>query len=99
MHARQQLRRGFLLVAQKRDPVNVAVRLQRLSYPSHPSVWTTLPDSTDSSTNDTRLRAEASGIRRIRILPIPLPSSSAATTINALLSVPRPRLPSSRPPR
>ena len=39
------------------------------------------------------------GIRRIRILPIPLPSSSAATTISALLSVPRPRLPSSRPPR
>ena len=47
------------------------------------------------STKAWRLSAEALGIRRIRMRPIPSPSSSAATAIKPFFSVGRPRTPSS----
>src|SRR5450631_174226 len=52
-----------------------------------------------SCANPIRLSADASGIRFIRIRPIPGPSSCAAITIKDLRSVCRPRFPSSMPPR
>ena len=46
-----------------------------------------------------RLSADASGIRFMRIRPMPGPSSWAAITIKDLRSVCRPRTPSSKPPK
>ena len=66
--------------------MDVAVGSQRI-IAKQPSVWITLPGSTDSCTNGDKLLADASGIRRIRIRPMSLPSSWAATTINALLDL------------
>src|SRR5438094_559392 len=51
----------------------------------------TLPGATESCTNGTKLSAEASIIRRMRILPIPGPSSCSSTQ-SAGASVPAMRL-------
>jgi len=59
---------------------------------------TTLLGWIASSTKDCRLAAEAFRIRRSRMRPIPLPSSSQATATKAFVSARRPRTPSSNPP-
>src|ERR1035437_9947902 len=57
----------------------------------------TLPGATESRTKGTRLFAEASRIWRIRIRPIPGPSSWAATTISAFFKLSRPGTPLLQP--
>ena len=98
MNARQQFGRRFLLAPQEGDPVAVAVPLQGL-VAQPPVRMHDAASSIESCTKGIKLEAEASAMRRIRIRPIPRPSSCVATTIKAFFSVCRPRTPSSRPPR
>jgi hypothetical protein len=66
-----QLRRSLFLSLEKRDLVLVTLMLSKGRYPSQPSVWMTVPGSTESCTKGTKLAAEASTIWRMRIRPIP----------------------------
>lgn len=72
--SRHQLRRSLLLPLQDRDVVLVAIVPQ--GQVARPAVGVDYAaGSTDSFTKGNRLSAEASMIRRMRIRPIPGPSS------------------------
>ena len=68
-----QLRWSLLLPLKKSDLVLVVLVLQ--GQVPQPSVWMTLPGATESCTKGIRLSAEAFKILRMRIRPIPGPSS------------------------
>ena len=99
VHPRQQLRRLFAPAQQKDDAMLVTLLRERLVAQPAVGVDRAAGLSTDCSTKGTRLTADASRTRRMRMRPIATPFSSTATAIKALRSVCRPERPSSELPQ